>query len=78
MNELTIKVGHELFSFFSEDDWRDHAKSRFRVHFPRGCSEYFSVCVDSAGRICTRGAHFMRATKDGTYPIRVYEIEVKE
>jgi hypothetical protein len=77
-NRLEILVGQELFSFTSEHDWLDHAPQRFGKHFHRGQSEYDSICIDAKGRVCTRGAHFMRATKDGAYPIRVYEIEVPD
>lgn len=31
-----------------------------------------AICIDAKNRRCRIGAHFMRATKEGTYPIRFW------
>jgi len=67
MPKITIEVGEELFRFHSEQEWINKAQSWFS-NFPKD----IGICVDSVGRICTIGKHFMRATKESTYPIIVY------
>lgn len=67
--KIEIDVPPILFQFTSLQQWVNHAKSRFAYH---GLRDGEGICIDSAGRICTHGAQFMRADRDGTYPIKVY------
>lgn len=69
MNTLSVVVGEELFQFESFMAWVSRAKRRFTDHRVR--SEDV-LCVDAQGRICTKGAEFMRANSEKTFPIRVY------
>lgn len=71
-NNIPISVGPLLFEFRSESHWVNKAASWFGG---TGLRENEYVCIDAWGRICTRGAEFMRAEKQGTYPIKVYAIE---
>lgn len=48
----------------SEQRWIDHAT--------QDIGGMNALCVDAANRICAIGADFIRATKEGTYPIRYY------
>ena len=50
--------------FFSEQDWINHATS-----YIGGMN---ALCLDSLDRPCRQGSHFMRATKENTYPIRFW------
>lgn len=68
-----IHLGRELFSFSSQQDWVNHARRRFECCGVRK-GDYISI--DAAGRICTKGAEFMRAEKEGTYPITVYDMMI--
>lgn len=61
----------ELFVFTSEKHWINKAKGYFASC---GVPSSRYICLDVAGRVCVSGAEFMRATKEGTYPIVVYEI----
>ena len=61
----------ELFRFESEAQWVNKAKTWFASC---GVPKHRYVAVDAAGRVCTSGREFMRATKEDTYPITVYEI----
>lgn len=70
---LTLALGRELFRFDSEQQWVNNAKSWFASKAPEK-GNYISV--DLRGRVCTRGAHFMRATSEKTYPIVVYVLTV--
>ena len=70
-SRLTLTTKRELFSFESEKHWINKAQSLFAAcGVPR--SRY--ICLDAAGRVCVSGAEFMRATREGTYPVTVYEI----
>lgn len=70
----TIEHGPELFRFRNERQWVNRAKEWFQSAGIRGTD---AICIDANGRICTRGEHFMRATRENTYPIIVYRMEVK-
>lgn len=76
--KLQITVGPEVFRFHSESEWVCKAQSWFRNSGLTGRGNH--VCIDAAGRICLKGAEFMRADREGTYPIVVYMIDeaVKE
>jgi hypothetical protein len=71
--KLEITVGPEMFRFTSESEWVCKAHSWFRN--ARLTDRGKHVCIDAAGRICMKGAEFMRAERDGTYPIIVYLID---
>jgi hypothetical protein len=69
--KLEIDLQKELFSFESEQDWINNAQGRYaRCGVRRG--EY--ITIDARGRILTKGAEFMRATRDEAYPVVVYDI----
>ena len=68
---LTLSIKRELFSFESEKHWINKAQSLFAAC---GVPRHRYICLDAAGRVCVSGAEFMRATKEDTYPITVYEI----
>lgn len=55
-----------VFNTFSS--WVNHASSWLRGHRSSQI-----VCMDTQNRICEIGADFMRADKEGTFPIKVYE-----
>lgn len=55
-----------VFNTFSS--WVNHASA-----WLRGRRSNQIVCLDTQNRICEIGADFMRADKEGTFPIRVYE-----
>ena len=72
----TIYVDEFLFKFTSEEDWVNHARDRFenaKIHTGHG-----AICIDSKGRICLFGMHFMQATRENTYPVRVYRVRPKD
>lgn len=69
MNEITIKVGKQLFSFASFTNWCNTAKRKFRK---AGVSSLDTVCVDAKGRLCTSGKEFTRAEREDTFPVTVY------
>ena len=71
-NKRTVCLGQELFEFFSEQDWINKAKSRFGRINNVGITREKYICLDNRGRVCTKGMEFMRATKDNSYPVKVY------
>ncbi len=72
MPKLEVDLGEELFSFSSEQEWINKAQSWFAgCGVPRG----HYLAIDAVGRVCIRGAEFMRATRDDTYPITVYMLQ---
>ena len=73
MNQVTIVLGEKLFEFSSLMKWEQKAPGWFRS---TGVPPSETVCIDAAGRICTCGRDFMRADKEGTYPIAVYDTVV--
>lgn len=68
-NQLTICVGELLFEFRSYQNWVNKAPSWFRNcgHRSDDC-----LCVDSKGRIVSRGEHFRRAEQEDAFPVKVY------
>ena len=70
MPKILIEVGEELFQFSSFDNWCDTAKSKFRKANVRGQDV---ICLDSRGRICVKGLEFMRAARQKTFPLRVFD-----
>ena len=73
MPKVNVQLGDELFSFSSKQDWVNKAKSRFAAcGLPRG----HYICIDAVGRVCAKGAEFMRAEDEDTYPVTVYRLLV--
>lgn len=66
-----MQLGHELFSFTSEQHWINKAQSWFANC---GYDRKDYIAVDSIGRVCVKGLEFMRASKENTYPITVYKL----
>lgn len=67
-------------SFSSEQDWINRASRVLTAHPDyndtshakrKGWNGYHftALCFDQQGRRCRNGSDFMRATKEGTYPI---------
>jgi hypothetical protein len=69
MARITVEVGPELFRFETFQQWVNKATSWFRR---AGVTSLDVLCVDARGRICTHGKSFMRADKDGAFPVIVY------
>lgn len=69
---VSVKVKREMFRFESEQHWVCKAQSWFSNS---GVRRGHYICVDSLGRVCEKGSEFIRATREGTYPITVYELE---
>lgn len=73
MPKVNVMLGDKLFSFSNEQQWINKA----RLWFERsGVKKGNYICIDSVGRVCTKGAEFMRATEEDTYPIIVYKLLV--
>ncbi len=66
-----IQLGRELFMFDGFNHWCDTAQAKFKS---AKVSISQTVCLDSKGRICAWGEHFMQAAKDDAYPVRAYLI----
>ena len=73
-NTLTVTVGEYLFEFRSFEHWVAKASSWFRRHRARSDD---CIGIDTAGRICPTGKQYMRASDEGTFPIRVYRAVVE-
>lgn len=59
--------------FCSFDDWVNFASQRLTgTYEPMMGSEVSAICIDSIGRRCTMGGHFMRARDEGTFPVRFF------
>lgn len=71
----SIRAGRYLFEFSSLTDWVNRANKTWKRHEVRSED---TICIDSKGRICTFGKHFMTAQKENAYPIRVYMIRDTE
>lgn len=69
MPTLQVTVGKKLFEFSTFDNWCDTAKWKFA---DAGLSGRYALCIDTKGRICTKGAEFMRARNEGAFPVRVF------
>ena len=73
MPKVTVNLGNEVFSFTSKQQWANKAHSWFKNSGLRP-GEY--IAIDAWGRVCTKGAEFMRAEEDDTYPVTVYRLLV--
>lgn len=71
MAVIEITVGDELFSFPTFDNWCDTAQHKFGN---AGVTSKDVLAVDARGRLCQKGAEFIRAKDDGTFPVRVYRL----
>ena len=69
MSEIRLNVGPEVFRFTSLSNWVNKARGWFER---TGLTSEDVIGVDAQGRVCTKGLHYMRAEKEGTYPIVVY------
>lgn len=69
---VAVQTLETMFSFESEQHWINKARSWYGS-IPRYRREDF-LAVDVAGRVCTCGAHFMRATRENSYPVTVYRV----
>lgn len=55
------------------NDWVNFAANRLTgTCDPMMGNEVSAICVDAIGRRCSIGAHFMRAQKEGTFPVRFF------
>lgn len=57
-----------ICKFNSFQSWVNHASS-----WLCGYRSSQIVCLDSKGRLCEIGRDFMRADKEGTFPVTAYE-----
>ena len=69
---LGIKVKRELFRFESKQQWVNKAKSWYANC---GVRPGFYITVDAQGHVLHMGRCFMEATKQGLYPVTVYELQ---
>lgn len=70
-NVISVQLGEELFLFHNFDNWCDTAKRKFR---DADVQSVEVICLDTKGRICGWGKHFMDAARDGTFPVRAYRV----
>lgn len=70
--QVSIQTIETMFEFSSEQHWINKAKSWYGS-IPKYRREDF-LAVDAAGRVCTCGGHFMRATRENSYPVTVYRV----
>lgn len=72
METVTVTLGEKLFEFSSKQDWVNRGPRIWRVH---QATDGRAIAIDTKGRICQMGGHFMRAEVDGSYPISVYRVD---
>lgn len=72
---IKIRVKRELFSFSCEQDWVNKAQSRYANC---GVRKGRYITVDAHGNVMHMGKCFMTATKNGAYPVTVYELATGE
>jgi hypothetical protein len=66
-----------MLEFSSFQQWVDHAASWFVRAKKEFCTNKY-ICLDNKGRVCMSGGEFMRADREGTFPVKVYSILTKE
>ena len=71
MPKVMVSLGEELFSFPDFNSWVNHASRIWRLHEVRAQD---TLCIDAEGRVCTKGAEFMRARDEGSFPVKVYRL----
>lgn len=69
---LRIKVKRELFSFRSQQEWVNKAKSWYANC---GVRQGHYITVDANGHVMHMGKCFMEATRQNAYPVTVYELQ---
>jgi len=67
--KIEVELGPELFHFTTFANWCDTAAGKFHH---AGVNGDRVLCLDTKGRICTKGKEFMRARDDDSFPVRVY------
>jgi hypothetical protein len=63
-----------VFDFPSYLNWVNTARTKFKREYKKGAGDKDFLCVDAVGRICVKGAEFMRARDEKTFPIKTYRI----
>jgi hypothetical protein len=63
-------MGEHNQSFPSYQTWASKASSWLTRHHRYDGKQFRAICFDAKGRLCTCGADFMRADKDGAFPVR--------
>lgn len=58
--------------FCSFSDWVNFASKRLTVAYDSNGAPLKAICVDTLGRRCANGGDFMRADREGTYPVRYF------
>lgn len=76
-NTLSITVGEYLFEFASYIQWVNKAPSWFG-NLGSYQRRQDVICIDTKGRICRTGKQFMRADREGAFPIKVFQATVDE
>lgn len=71
---LPVTVGEYLFEFASHTQWVHKAVSWYA-----NCGKMQNrvISIDAAGRICRNGCDFNRADREGTFPVRVFTIDLE-
>lgn len=69
---VSIRVKRELFRFESQQEWVNKGKSWYANC---GVRQGHYITVDAAGHVLHMGKCFMAATKQGLYPVAVYELQ---
>lgn len=67
--------GEELCEFVSFDQWVNKARSwlgGINQSYGRYKRAERVICIDAKGRVCARGADFMRARDEGAFPVKAY------
>lgn len=55
-----------------DPDGQWESETRWIHHATQDIGGMNALCADSLNRICAIGGDFMRATKEGTYPVRYW------
>ena len=80
---VTVSLGEFLFEFGSEVEWSNkgqawYASVKGRLASNRRETDRGTIAIDARGRVCEFGRHFMRATAEKAYPIKVYATHAAE
>jgi len=66
-----VQLDRELFTFESFENWCNTASRKFAYC---GFRSDDTICLDTLGRVCRIGEHFMRAAEEKTFPVIAYLI----
>lgn len=66
INTLVALPLPALFEFASFEDWRDNAQNLF---WDNQVTAFETICLDTKGRVCLIGRHFMLARDEQTFPV---------